>query len=183
MGWCDDEKKKFKPGYDWNSLDPTGIATTVEKCKEKMKVQEGSIVGDKTKEADLNEAHAANNAAETARVDCAKAVMGVVGSFDPSGIISLASAFVHKTCYEKGENPDVKQLLAGPICWSNPPREPSWPTSGWDDHDKLTKVWNSKNWNGKKYFCGMYKSYCKSGSYMEDMRRCCPTTCGIEKCK
>jgi hypothetical protein len=64
------DKLTDKPAkFDFTTLDPTGIATSIDACGK------------------------ANNGA-----GCAAAVMGVVGNFDPTGLVGVAAAFTHSTC-------------------------------------------------------------------------------------
>ena len=77
---ADEEYKKLsqKSKFDVNRLDPTGVATAVATCKDG---------GDD--------------------FECAKAIMQAASTFDVSGLLAVASAFMHKTC--ETPEPDKKR--------------------------------------------------------------------------
>jgi hypothetical protein len=64
--------KKKSTGFNWKSLDFTGISTAVDSCK-------------KTGETNEN-------------INCAKSILSVISLVDPTGLVGIVSAFVQPQC-------------------------------------------------------------------------------------
>merc|ERR1712054_572420 len=75
------EDAKFVP----NTLDPSGIWNAVDSCKD---------------EEIVDKCNGSKTCMDDKKLYCASAITNAVGTFDPTGLLGLASAFMHPRCRE-----------------------------------------------------------------------------------